>query len=427
MRKFRTVRDVAAWRLCTGCGICAAVCPEGSITMRDFPAFGRRPVVHHLLCRQCGECLSVCPGIHLKARTCPTGGLSSLSFSWGGVLEIWEGYAVDERIRFCGSSGGCVTAFSLFALETKQTEAILQIRENPDNPLENISMIHSRPEQVLSCMGSRYSPASPCEKIRDVLKREQNWFFVGKPCDNAAVRMYLEKQPELFEGAGCLISIFCAGTPSFEGVRAILNRFQVSEEDVSHLRFRGHGWPGKLCLFLKDQRRLELEYEEAWGNILSKYVPLRCRLCPDGTGEFADLSFGDAWYRKNPDGEKGFSLVLVRTEKGRCLLQEARQAGYLYLEQVREEVLARSQPYLLNKRRHLLGRLQTMKWMGCAVPVYEGFSLKAHWKQLSWRERIVCILGTLRRILQRKWMQPDRTLSASSWDWKETSLSRQGG
>jgi hypothetical protein len=44
-------------------------------------------------------------------------------------------------------------------------------------------------------------------------------------------------------------------------------------------------------------------------------------LCPDSTGEFADISCGDPWYKKPESDEPGMSLVLVRTErKGRSAI-----------------------------------------------------------------------------------------------------------
>ena len=41
---------------CTGCGACAAVCPNGAIHMEDH-----KPVWNSLSCTFCGKCADVCP------------------------------------------------------------------------------------------------------------------------------------------------------------------------------------------------------------------------------------------------------------------------------------------------------------------------------------------------------------------------------
>jgi len=111
-----------------------------------------------------------------------------------------------------------------------------------------------------------------------------------------------------------------------------------------------------------------MTYQECWGNILSRHVAFRCRLCPDSTGEFADISCGDPWYRNIEPGDPGRSLVIARNEKGADIVRRAIAAGYLVLEPVKSEVIALSQKSLLNKRRHLWARLKTMAVLGFPFP-----------------------------------------------------------
>jgi coenzyme F420 hydrogenase subunit beta len=243
--------------------------------------------------------------------------------------------------------------------------------------------------------------------LKNVVAESKPIVFVGKPCDVAALRKYELLFPDIRAKILAAVSIFCAGTPSTEGTLAVLKALGVSSESLSSFRYRGGGWPGKATAVEKETgQKKEMTYEQCWGGILSRYVQFRCRLCPDSTGEFADVSFGDPWYQPPAPDEPGRSLVVVRTEQGRRLLHQALEKGYLVLESVSETVIARSQPSLLNKRRHLWGRLAVLRLLGIPCPRFRGFCLFHSWTHLSLKEKLKSLLGTARRVWSRKLYRP---------------------
>lgn len=133
-------------------------------------------------------------------------------------------------------------------------------------------------------------------------------------------------------------------------------------------------------------------------------------MCPDSTGEFADISCGDPWYRDIGPDEPGRSLVLVRTKRGQRVLRGAMEAEYIKLERARPEVLAASQKALLNKRRNIFGRLLAMRIRRIPMPHFEGFLLYSNWRDLSMSEKTRSIVGTFKRIFQRNWTKPLKVL-----------------
>lgn len=408
-KKFTRIDQVVEWRLCAGCGACVPACPNQAITLIDIPDQGIRPIVDSAKCQECSGCVVVCPGIEISHQPFNNQIMPELCWEWGPVMEVWEGYATDSQIRYNGSSGGLATALALFCLEKKGASGVLHIGARPGAPLENTAVFSKNRAELLACTGSRYSPAAPCEKLEWVQEALCPSVFIGKPCDVVALRKSQAVNPVLDEKVSLAISIFCAGTPATEGTYKILSVLGVKPEEVEGIRYRGCGWPGATMVKkVKDGNGqvCQMTYEESWGNILSHYGQFRCRICPDSTGEFADISCGDPWYREIKPDEQGWSLALVRTERGRKILHEAIKAGYVKLESVGPSTVPRSQEALLARRRHLWGRLLIMRIMRIPVPHFVGFSLFRSWLRLSPMEKLRSLAGTLKRIIFRKWMKP---------------------
>jgi coenzyme F420 hydrogenase subunit beta len=150
-----------------------------------------------------------------------------------------------------------------------------------------------------------------------------------------------------------------------------------------------------------------MSYEDSWG-FLQQYRPFRCYLCPDGTGEFSDISCGDPWYREVREGEAGSSLVLVRTERGRKILQGAMAEGYVQLTRVPHGLLEASQRNLLRRRRSVWGRILAMKVMLVPFPEMKGFHLFSNWLDGDLGTKARSVLGTARRIFLRGYRKPYR-------------------
>lgn len=403
----KNVKHIAAWRLCTGCGACVAVCPEHNIRLVNVIDQGLRPILNSSRCQNCGECVKVCPGAEISHQPFNSETIPQLRRGWGPVLEVWQGYATDPEIRYKSSSGGVVTALALYCIEKKQACGVLHIAAKRDAPLQNTPVFSTSRQELLAAIGSRYCPAAPCEKF-DWLEQAARSVFIGKPCDVLALRKAQAIKATLDSKVGLAISIFCAGTPATEGTFNLLNTIGVKPEQVEELRYRGFGWPGATTVKLlgNNNEPYQLSYEKSWGDILSKYVPLRCRLCPDGTGEFADISCGDAWHREIKDNEPGWSLVLARTEPGRNILQKAQTASYIHLIKAQPDSLPQSQKFLLKKRCNLWGRLLAMQIMGIPVPHFDGFSLLANWRRLHTPDKIRSVFGTIKRSFSRKLYRP---------------------
>lgn len=409
MKKIKNVSDVVKNHLCTGCGVCSYMDPDG-IAMKDDIRYGKRPIgirENNELNEE--KMLDFCPGWKLtrdEISKPKQDVIPELTDQWGYVIEVCEAYATDEEIRRQGSSGGVITALSLYCVEKKQMAGVLNTHAKVDFPTENDTSVSQDKEQLLKTAGSRYSPSSPCEKLNIIEDTNTSYGFVGKPCDVAAVQKVRASKEKLDKNLGIVISFFCAGVPSTEGVDALIKNVGVDKEDkIESLRFRGNGWPGLWTVeyWLKNiLQKKQLTYQESWG-FLQKYRQWRCYICPDHTGEYADISVGDPWYKDIEDDDLGKSLVLLRTEKGKELFYEAVKDGYITLEGKKASMLPESQPNLIYAKAVMWGRLFALRVSGCGVPKFEGFKLFEFWLQdLTIKQKFQSIFGTFKRVMSKK-------------------------
>ena len=407
--KIQNVYQIARYRLCTGCGACMYACPEEKVRLIDIINDGIRPVIDNGECNFCGRCLTICPGIETirPETTSSADGIPDLKKRWGTVLEIWEGYAADPNIRFKGSSGGLCTALSLYSLEKGHAGGVLHVGADHEHPWKNKTHLSMTKEDLLERTGSRYSPASPCDGLEKITMVSEPSIFVGKPCDVAGLRKAQIISSELNEKIGLAIGFFCAGTPSTLGTLNLLRNHKINPGKIANLRYRGMGWPGMATVQLKDEDEpsVKMTYKDSWG-FVQKYRPFRCYLCPDLTAEFADISVGDPWYREMSEDERGRSIILIRTERGRRLFHEAINSGYVTASEVNPEILYKSQKNLLGKRQKIWGRILAMKMLGLPYPRLKGFHLFDNWLDLPFKEKVTSILGTARRIIRRNYFKP---------------------
>lgn len=401
------IADVAERQLCAGCGVCASVQPDDIRMVDDLDA-GRRPVVRtgpDGTMPSTEPAMACCPGIGLEHGEDPLGAIPELRATWGPVLEVWEGHAGAADIRCSGSSGGAATALALDAMQEEKFYGTLHIRSRSDTPYLNETVLSRTRDQLLFATGSRYAPASPCDRLDLVRSAPAPCIFIGKPCDVAATAMVRRFDPVLDRQLGLTIAIFCAGTPTTRGTLEMLRVMGVEDpEDLATLRYRGLGWPGKAWATWGDEadrREASLTYDESWGDILERHRQWRCYVCADHTGEFADIAVGDPWYRELRPDEPGRSLIVVRTERGRRRLAAALASGAIVAERVPAQRVEDSQPGLLQVRGSVWGRIAASRLAGIPAPRYRGLPMFHVWLRLSTLEKLRSTLGLFRRIKRR--------------------------
>jgi coenzyme F420 hydrogenase subunit beta len=405
-RGLDSIAEVVDAHLCCGCGACAYLEPD-VLRMAEIPGVGRRPLpIAAVRTRPGSDGVTACPGRRLEH---PAEALADAPFdgTWGPVLGVYECWATDAELRHRGSSGGVVSALAAHAVESGTAVGALQIRARRDAPLLNETVLNRTREEILASAGSRYAPASPCERLDLVEQADGPCVVIGKPCDIAATRTATRLRPLLDERVGLLIGIFCAGTPSTSATEQLITSLGLDPTGVTRVDYRGEGWPGEFRVETNDGRRAEMTYAEAWGGTLTKHRQWRCQICPDHTGEFADLSVGDPWYREIQPGEPGSSLVVVRTARGQQALDRALADGALAGGPLPVERLRESQSHLEATRGAMWARVLTMRLAGLRTPRYRNLPSARLWWRLSLSQKRSSVLGTLKRIAVKGLREPE--------------------
>ncbi|MEM1047278.1 MAG: Coenzyme F420 hydrogenase/dehydrogenase, beta subunit C-terminal domain [Pseudomonadota bacterium] len=365
--------------LCTGCGLCAAV-TNGAITM-DYSEKGflRPRQVAAISPEQDDLILGVCPGLALDRSPGP----AENHPVWGPYHAVRVGWSSRPDLRHMASSGGGLSAILTYLVESGRVDAVLQVAGSEDRPIDNAIVVSRSYDAILSAAGSRYSPSAPLADLTRHMESGQTFALVGKPCDVAALRRYARLVPEVDRVFPVLVSFFCAGIPSRRGTEKILQELEVSETDVAAFRYRGNGWPGRATAVTRDGTARSMSYEESWGDILSKHVQTRCKICPDGTGSFADVVCADAWDCDDKgypifDDQAGVSLVMTRTDKGEEIVGAAEAAGYLETGPFDLDTLPAVQPGQYRRSIVLLARLLAFPLRGRKPPRFKGFNQRAN-------------------------------------------------
>jgi coenzyme F420 hydrogenase subunit beta len=397
------LRRVERGQLCTGCGLCAAIAPSAIVMTMVEPGYLRPRQSAALTAAQERDIAGACPGLVIDESE--RAAAPADDPLWGPAHFVGTGHASDAALHHQASSGGVLSALLVHALATGLVDFVVQTGADPEVPTGNRTGVSETAADVFAAAGSRYTASAPLAGLEDWLARPGRFAFVGKPCDVAALRARARQDARINARVPIMLAFFCAGIPSAAGTRRILDRLGVAPDDVTAFRYRGDGWPGFARATLKDGSSRQMSYADSWGEILSKEVQFRCKICPDATGNVADIACADAWdgdERGYPSFEEqdGRSLVIARTAAGAALLAEARAAGRLVTQPLAIARIAAMQPAQARRKKQILSRLAALVVTGRPSPRYRGLHLWAAAAQDKPVEQARSFAGLVRRLIQ---------------------------
>ncbi|MCU1409248.1 MAG: hypothetical protein JWM23_1328 [Microbacteriaceae bacterium] len=369
----REVSRVVGSGNCSGCGMCTLL--DSGLRMRvDESGFSRphREDPGHRVDQAAERFRQACPGKRVAAQRPPG---ASWHPTMGPVMGVWAAWATDAEIRQRGSSGGVLTALAAWLTSSGVSARVVGAGADSTDPRRTVPVTITSRDKALAAAGSRYAPVSNAGHSEAL---QPTSTVIGKPCEVSALRALA-----LASGAEppLLLSFYCAGTPRQTATADLLDSLGVkADRPLRDLWYRGRGWPGRFTAVPEIGPAVSASYGGSWGTYLGPTIQWRCKMCPDGVGESADITAADFWnaddagYPIFAEGD-GISALIARTQRGSDLIQRALDAGVLNLRPIDIEALASVQPTQRKRRETLAGRLVGAVMAGTPIPRYTGFRL----------------------------------------------------
>lgn len=343
--------------LCIGCGLCQAIAPE-SITVRKTTTGFEVPVVIGELDHATVDTVyDVCPGTRVEGLPDRLVEADTVVDPvWGPWRRIVRAWAGDPEVRHIGSTGGVLTALAQYLLTSGRVDFILHAQPSTTEPTFGEPKLSFTAAEVLEGAGSRYGPTATLRSVTDALDRSQPFAFIGTPCDLSALRNYAHRDPRVDELVRYWLTPVCGGFGEPQFTNDFVQSLGIEPDEMTAVRYRGHGCPGPTRIETADTA-VEAHYLDYWGDDDSQWgLPWRCKICPDGIGEAADIAASDTWPGGSPTREEsetdlGVNAIIARTTAGAALLAAAEADGALTIERdIGVDDMSEYQPHQVRKK-----------------------------------------------------------------------------
>lgn len=332
--------------LCASCGACASLCPY--LASRK----GRVVRLHDCDLTE-GRCFEYCPMGDVDRREVFEGVFKRPheDLDMGLVQRVVIARATDKEVLERGQNGGTVSTLVSLALETDTIQAaVLTGCESASGVPQGI--IARNREEVISCAGSSYAAAVTLEVFnRGPWTESERIGVVALPCQALALgKMKISRlEPRTpIDRLDLVIGLFCTWSLDYQSFEDFLKK-KFGDRTIQKLDITPP--PDRLMkVFFQDGvERVSLD-------LVRSFIQKACRVCPDMTAEFADISVGTV---EGVEGVEGWNTLIVRTDQGERLLKQAEEFGVLECREMPGDKLKHLLEASLLKRRRAVGGMDT--------------------------------------------------------------------
>lgn len=286
--------------LCTGCGMCATVCPQKCISIKQNEQGFYQYYIDQNKCVKCEACKKVC------------GQLKNDMYQVYKA-KVYSACSTCEDTLKKSSSGGIAYEIARFGIENNM--GIIGCEYDTNNNMARHIKI-DKLEELEKLSGSKYLQSFSKSGF-DALKNMKNGIVIGTPCQIASVDKYLKQR-------GCrdsfvLVDLICHGVPTYH----LWNKFITDFKPISQIQFRSkkYGWENRT-MTINNVIRIKKEKNKFYDFfLLSNVYNSSCYECKYRTSSSADIRIGDFWGKKFKNNQNGVSMVLINTKNGEDIFE----------------------------------------------------------------------------------------------------------
>ncbi|MFL5881297.1 MAG: Coenzyme F420 hydrogenase/dehydrogenase, beta subunit C-terminal domain [Actinomycetota bacterium] len=329
--------EVVATNLCTGCAACVMACP------RDVLEYDHSETYHPFnveLSTAADDCVHGQRGCDICTRACPRFrdwevecdealfGRTRQADEVSGIRRgVFLTRAADPAVLEAAQDGGLVSALLIWGLETGRVEGALTSRLSSTRLWDAEPFLATNRTEVLEAAGSRYTyAATPLAMAEAEGRGLKRLALVGMSCQ-ASINGTLQARRvnKYARRIEITLGLLCSKSFAYDGMRQVITEYGVPLEDVAKVNIKG-----RFQLW----RRSTGELVEIPLKRMQEATREGCRLCPDFAAEHADIATGGLGQRD------GWTLAVVRTQRGEDWLREAEAAGVIAVRPGEEDPAA---------------------------------------------------------------------------------------
>jgi len=320
------IKSISDNLLCSGCGTCNAICNHRAITMKKSPTMGLLFAdIDSDKCTDCGLCLSVCPSRNILVEK------ESISETQiiGDVIECYVGRSLNTEIFNNAQSGGLVTTVLSYLFKKGCIDAAIACRMDYGHTIPRVHYsILTSSKELMSHQKSCYTQVDVVSALREI-SHFKSVAIVGVPCHIQGVSnlMKLKKHGNITYRIG----LICDKTYSDSYMDSIINGEKRPAGAIRiNYRQKNIKYEGKYFSYqqaptvITNSKGDKAIIPNSKRLFLKNYFTVpKCRICWDKLNTQADIVFGDPWGLKGHyDEKKGDSLIIVRTDVGKTIIDE---------------------------------------------------------------------------------------------------------
>lgn len=367
------VTDVVDRGLCSGCGVCVGLCPQGALQMATLPSGDLVASCVGECLERCNLCLSVCPfaaGVHdprqdnteLFGPQAQSAAVFHENLGWH--RRCFVGFSDVDEHRSRGASGGLATWCLEMLLRDGLIEraAVVRFSGRSDGPLFEFVAAQSV-DEIREAAGSAYHPVAISDLLQIMIAEpECRWAVVGVPCLCLAVRRASSQDRRIGSSVRYLLGLACGMLQNTMYTEMLLAKRGMRPEDVGHISYRESPVKGPASNYgftavdTRGCRRSPIWYR-GLPYFLGRNGYFRCNACnycKDVFAEAGDACFTDAWLPEYVAEPQGASIVVVRSEQLEELLLDGLGTGVIELESIPADRVAASQRAQVRRKQQLI-------------------------------------------------------------------------